>query len=271
MRAFSVVSLLDPDVVPEKTKIHLATWNGADNPLDVYLRGEFAEWQSWQSKRHFERAYVLSLIALPGHNRWLFIGVYDSRGAVWHEEHQSYRYDLTERPGASELNGRLVMQFERAGRQARLNAETWADQMHLDSILPERVKIAEFPGFKGVHLAKHELDTIVRQGVESWKAALSSVAGVYLIADANTGRLYVGSATGEGGIWQRWAQYAASGHGGNKELVQLLGEAGHERAASFRFSILEIADTHTSQADVLSRESHWKRVLLTREHGHNAN
>ena len=47
-------------------------------------------------------------------------------------------------------------------------------------------------------LSKQQLDTVVKQEVESWKAALGSVAGVYLIADRRTGKLYVGSATGNG-------------------------------------------------------------------------
>jgi hypothetical protein len=52
--------------------------------------------------------------------------------------------------------------------------------------------------------------------------ALASVAGVYLISDTLTGKLYVGSATGEGGIWGRWCQYV-DGHGHNIQLKRLVG------------------------------------------------
>jgi hypothetical protein len=56
------------------------------------------------------------------------------------------------------------------------------------------------------------------------------------------------------------------------ELKQILdAEGGRERANHFRFSILEIADIHATSQEILSRESHWKEVLLTREHGLNAN
>ena len=41
--------------------------------------------------------------------------------------------------------------------------------------------------------------------------------------------------------------------------------------SDFRYSILQIADIHNSEADVLARESHWKRVLVSRDHGWNAN
>jgi len=95
--------------------------------------------------------------------------------------------------------------------------------------------------------------------------------GTDLITDLLTGKLYVGSATGNGGIWQRWLEYSKNGHGGNKEIKRLLKQSGLKRATHFSYSILEIADTHTSNEQILERESHWKDVLLTREYGLNAN
>jgi hypothetical protein len=134
------------------------------------------------------------------------------------------------------------------------------------------MSIAEFPGFKAVDLAKTQLDVIVKHELESWRTVLSNVAGVYLISDKRSVKLYVGSASGEGGLWQRWCQYAATGHGGNVELKQILqNEGGPERANAFRFSILDVADVHATTDEILGRESHWKNVLLTREQGLNAN
>jgi hypothetical protein len=97
------------------------------------------------------------------------------------------------------------------------------------------------------------------------------VAGVYLISDTRSHQLYVGSATGAGGIWQRWSQYASNGHGGNRELVNLLSAEGSQYAQHFRYSILEVADLHDSAEEVLARESHWKRILHSRANGLNAN
>lgn len=92
-----------------------------------------------------------------------------------------------------------------------------------------------------------------------------------LITDTHTGKLYVGSATGEEGIWARWSSYVATGHGGNKDLRKLLKAEGSDYVRHFQYAILEIADNHTSVEDVLHREDHWKRVLMSREHGYNAN
>lgn len=84
-----------------------------------------------------------------------------------------------------------------------------------------------------VNISFEDLEYIVHCGTTSWRAALGSVAGVYLISDELTGRLYVGSATGEGGTWGRWCQYV-DGHGNNVELKKLVGTEGRDRARSLR-------------------------------------
>jgi len=270
MNAFSLLSLFNTNIVPSNIKIHLATWNGLDDPKDVYLAGNFDDWQRWQNKRNFEREYVLSLISLPGHGRWLFAGVHRSSKPEWLAEHSSWYYPLQEEADFTDLNGRLIVSFSRPGRQPYLNAENWMQHMRVSEMLPERLSIHDFPGFKAVDLTKGELDLIVRQSCESWRTALSSVAGVYLITDTRSGKLYVGSATGEGGIWSRWTCYASDGHGGNCELQKLL-KADMAHSNHFRYAILEIADVHSTKEDILRRESHWKNILMSRQYGLNAN
>lgn len=66
------------NIRPEDVKVHLAVWNGHDNPLDLYFDGSFQEWQEHQNKKNFQRKYILSLIRLAGENQWLFAGVYIS-------------------------------------------------------------------------------------------------------------------------------------------------------------------------------------------------
>lgn len=269
MRIFDLLAILNPDIRPEETKVHLATWNGIDNPIDLYMAGKFDEWQRWQTRKNFERKFVISLISAPGVDRWLFAGVHKSSVPEWIGEKNEYRYDLAEDQRCKEMNGRLIASFHRPGRQSYLNSEKWIDEILVSEIRAEQLSIGEFPGFKAVNITKEELELIFRQSLESWRTALSNVAGVYLISDTLSGRLYVGSASGQGGIWQRWSGYAADGHGGNVELRRLLAEEGVERARKFRYSILEITDLHASQKDVLERESHWKDILMSREYGMN--
>jgi len=137
--------------------------------------------------------------------------------------------------------------------------------------LRQEFKEPDFPGFNSVLLSFSMLRSIIRQGNPSWKAALSNVAGVYVICDIETGYQYVGSAYGGVGLWQRWAEYASNRHGGNKELRRLLRDEGEEYPENFQFALLEVCDINASPDYVISRECHWKEVLLSREFGYNDN
>lgn len=273
MKLFDVLSWHAPDLRPEKTKLHLAAWDGRHDPLHEFFAGRFEEWQAWQGKRNFSRPYIVAVVPLPGTARWLFAGCFRVLGCAWVETpgppHWSY---MTEELGeTAALAGRIVVGFKRPGRAAYLDAARWAPDLSILAIQERRQTVGEFPGYDRVRLRKGELDLVVKQGIQSWREALAAVAGVYLITDTETGRLYVGSATGLGGLWARWSQYSADGHGGNADLKALLTERGKDYARHFTFAVLEIADTHAGTDDVLRRESHWKDVLCTRQHGYNKN
>jgi hypothetical protein len=94
---------------------------------------------------------------------------------------------------------------------------------------------------------------------------------VYIICDTKTGKIYVGSAYGGIGLWQRWTAYAETGHGGNKELRQLLRRKSAEYAKYLQFSLVEVCDIKASPEYIISRESHWKDVLMSRKFGLNWN
>ena len=44
MNLFQILQVLDVALLPEDCKIHLACWNGVDDPLHVYFQGEFDDW-----------------------------------------------------------------------------------------------------------------------------------------------------------------------------------------------------------------------------------
>ena len=263
MILFDVLRLHVPDLAPDRCKLHIATPSGDSDPLDVFFAGGFESWQSWQGKRNFERAYIVALIKLPGKDRWLFGGCFRKLGRSRIETPglHRWRYQTEEIEEAKSLAGRVVVGFRRSGRAAYLNAGRWAPRLEVRELLPQRMAVSDFPGYHCVLLSKDTLDLIVNQQVPSWKGALSAVAGVYLITDTKTGKLYVGSGTGEGGIWARWSQYAATGHGGNRDIRKLLKAEGRDYSRNFQYAVLEIADTHASDDQVRRREDHWKRVL----------
>ena len=80
MHLFQLLTALDPALSPTNCKVHLAGWNGTDDPLDVYLEGKFDDWQAWQSNRNFARPHVVSLIQMSAKSKWLFAGTHDVLG-----------------------------------------------------------------------------------------------------------------------------------------------------------------------------------------------
>lgn len=138
---------IDPQLDPARTKIHLAVHNGKDDPLELFRSGEFPTWQTWQSRCNFEREFVLALIETREPHLWLFAGTYSKLGR--RPEGDGHRYDLIERPDTGALVGRMILRFERPGRQSYLNAESWEKVMHVVEIRRDRLSTPPFPGVQG--------------------------------------------------------------------------------------------------------------------------
>lgn len=255
----------DIDVNMESYKVHLAT----GTPLEAFFRGEFKEWQEYQTRKNFPCEMVISLIELRK-NKWLFAGVYKILGyKKVSDKHIDYSTELL--AGQNELIGRVIVDHKRAGRPTYLKGKTNGGDFEVFEILPSRLTIKDFPGHNSVQVSYSQLKSIIEQNAQTWQGALSNVKGVYLITDNSCGKQYVGSATGGSGIWQRWSNYVKNGHGGNKELKVLLKSKGVEHKDNFQYAILEIADTHSTDEQIRSRESYWKKVLRTKEFGYNSN
>jgi hypothetical protein len=265
-----------------KYKVHFAI--GRDNrkePYNAFLIDDFKDWQEHQTGKNWSRQYILSLIYYEK-DIWMFGGIYkvlpveptpvenDNGWKGWR-----YQTKLTEK--AAEYIGRAFLKFKKEFRASYPTLELDPKigdpiaEMPLSHILDKRVALSDFLGFDSVNIDYKTLKYIVSDNILSWKSALSNVKGIYLIVDTNTGKQYVGSAYGDECIWQRWANYAKDGHGGNVELKALLQEKGDEYKYNFKYSILEVCNMNLGNEYVISRESHWKEVLLTRKFGLNLN
>lgn len=272
MQLYDLLRLAEPGFDPRQVKVHLARPVEGDQPLDLYFRGEFDDWQTCQTRHNFNRPFVVSLTQVPGTYRWLFAGIFRVGNYVVKQEHrQFYYYELDRLASTADFEGRLIVSSSYTNRQSFLLGETLADVLPVHELMAHRMTFPQFPGFKQVNISKQELDAYVEHGTASWRTALSSVKGIYLITDTKTGKLYVGKADGEGGIWARWCQYAATGHGFNKALMDELGIKASERQNDLRFSLLEIADIQSGPGEIERRESHWKQILLSRMTGYNRN
>lgn len=252
-------------------KIHCATGK-EDPPLEAFFDGRFREWQEHQNQRNFPCDEILALIHLGG-DRWLFAGVYTVLGSPeqMNEDRIWYKYSTQEIPGLEHLTGRAIVTFRKDFRASYLVGQSYSDHLAVTELRPQRMSIGDFPGFNSVRLTYRLLSIVIREGLPSWKSPLSSVSGVYVITDTSSGKHYVGSAGGGEGIWQRWLSYVETGHRGNKELKELLKERGKDYVRNFQYALLEVCDLNTNEERIISRETHWKNVLHSREFGYNSN
>lgn len=252
-------------------KVHMAVSPTPDNsPLHAFFRGDFKKWQEWQNKKNFERPYILSFIYYRL-NEWLYAGVYRSKSSIYYEQDGHYEYDTELTDMRSDLIGRLVINFNKAFRASYLILENHFDDFNVSEIMKERLSILPFPGYENVNIDYSTLKTIVTNEEITWKTALKSIKGIYLITDRSNGKHYVGGVYGKEAFWTRWSQYAYSGHGNNVELRELLNGNGSTHVENLNFSIMEIRSSITDDLEIQQRETYWKRVLLTRQFGYNGN
>lgn len=138
----------------------------------------------------------------------------------------------------------------------------------------QTVEAEQFPGYDSLVLSHDKLQAIVDDVTGEYQYyvnALSDVKGVYLILDTKTGDQYIGSASGNSGILERWSQYAKPPyHGGNKRMIMLLNE-NKDEYKYFQFSILQIFSKGTSEEVILDTEALYKKKLGSKVFGLNAN
>ena len=256
-------------------KLHAARDSDGSHPLDVFV-GDREEWlgwnRYWRNKNEFNRDYIFSVIEFyPEGGVWLFGGIFRVLARNWTTGQNGY--EIEEVPDHSNLVGRLKIRMPTPSRGRSFLLENHYSNMLVHEILREPYSGAEFPGFENIVISFHELKAIVEIQKPDWKAALSGVKGVYCIHDQSNGKKYIGSAYGGAGIWSRWASYAASGHGGNVHLRQLVQEHGLIHVMNhFQISLLEFRPASTDDRIIMERESHWKRLMLSRgDYGYNGN
>jgi len=257
---------------PQEYKLHLACWNGEHQPLDVFIADPagWLGWNQWRgSKNDWTRPRVLSFMEFyPKADAWLFGGTFEVI------DRRSDGYELKADSRFEQYIGRLVASFRRSqgmrGRAFKL--ESYIQQFTVAELLPQAYSGESFPGFERINHDFGSLEAVFHTERADWKAALQSIKGIYVISDRANGKQYIGSAYGDAGIWSRWSCYIGTGHGWNDELVKLVQAKGPKYAREhFRFAILEVMIKSTPDDMVLAREAHWKRALLTREHGYNKN
>ncbi len=235
-------------------------WVADDGRLELYQR--------IQKRSVFEGARFLATFVATPFDETLFVGVYavngigiaqpDTIDPVSGENVGGLNlYNLASCQALSEYRGRMIVDWGQGYR-------SWVQlaQNQDKTILEIRRDTSEplFPGFLDFRARLSELGKLPT----SWRIALSSVAGIYLLTNPETGKQYVGSAQGQERFWGRWEQYVASGHGGNQRMRD-------DPSADYQVCVLEVASSSADASDIANMENRWKEKLLSQKFGLNAN
>ena len=232
--------------------------------------GRFDEYQNEQSWDVFGSAeYIVSFIA--ERDRYAkFIGVWKIISKCLKPGGKGYFYETEECSGFDELKSRLIVFWGDGTR-------SWGQWLHskgnkpVSELLPINY-VMDFPGFYEFTLSYFDLKLMIDNpdSNREWYRMLSSISGVYLILNKESGQQYVGSAYGKGGIWQRWHYYSKNPTGGNK-LIQALLDVSPNAYKNFQFTILRVLEPSSTKEEVITQEKLLKQKLGSRAFGLNAN
>ena len=251
-----------------KARIKLVRHKERGNDLyDMYrsARSDFLDYQSTQKNNVFRDVdYIVSFIGEEGVQA-RFIGVYRVEGCII--KNDEYKYALKEVEGYADLKERVIIRWENA-----ISWHQWIkNKMEVLEISPG-LHYKRFTDYFDLILTFEELREIVTNRYSDWYRVLSTIKGIYLITDQKTGKLYVGSAYGEDGIWGRWSEYVSTnGHGGNKSLIELIETDEQYAVKYFQFSILMLLPKTVTSDEAIRKEQMFKTKLGTNSFGLNNN
>ena len=256
-------------------KIKFNQSNGYEDPMELYQNNPDIvnnQWLFWRNKqRYFYVGQIAICFLKLSYDTWLLTTIKKVTKEL--NVYEGINYEGEELEEYKSYFGRVVIKYRKTFQQQGRYYGEICDDLEVQQILPTVFDGDDFPGYDKVRLSYRQLESVLNRGKRDWIAALENQKAVYLITDKENGKMYVGSATSDYGmLLQRWRNYVANGHGGNKELVEIVNEKGYEYIkANFQYSILENYNAKVDDHIILERESWWKETLQTRRYGYNSN
>ncbi len=276
-----ILNLTDEEI--KRTKIRFMVPSGDFNPSEEALKcakGDPLNTKAlaWNSNKISFREGNIAIGFYREHkNTWIMSGIMNvvKDNGKCNGSNVEYYKDF------AKFSYRIVCEFKKDFEACILLAENYLDKIKVIEISGEERTVKKFPGFDNVYVSYNELEKYLNAQNPSWRNFLSSRRGVYLISDKSNGKLYVGSAYGEDGIYGRWRTYIESGYDKNgvetgkypnREFQKLVDEEGLDYVRkNFMYSILETFEDNVSGEYIINRESWWKDCLQSRKFGYNAN
>jgi hypothetical protein len=244
----------------------------------------FESYQRLQNDDVFNCKYIIVFLGLES-TEALFWNVYEVIGKkdIAKEDRKTYFpegfpatlmeghiwYDLKPIEGFEDLHKRVVIKW---GNGQRIWYQDYKKNEKEMIEICRKGFVKDFPGYLDFTLSFMELKDIYDspEANKAWKDKLSSVNGIYLILDRETGKQYIGSAYGKSGIWGRWADYAQNIHAGNKALVDLTRDDPNYKF-NFQWTVLATLPSNLTNAEVIEYETMYKEKLGSKAFGLNQN
>ena len=274
MRLKNIAITIDGQEHKDKNLFDLFLDHQDDGLFDDYVR----EHTPVNAKLLMQADYVIAFVADGKYSR--FAGVYqvlgeDKRIKVLSEDKKSFEEKVFVKVAMlkvfKEYGGRVLVDW--GGMAAQRWLQWFKDDKKVLRIDEGIIRLMiPFHSYNDVLLSFKELKNLIDTDNVEWRDKLKAVNGIYGIADLSNGKLYVGSAYGNEGIWGRWKVYAeTNGHGNNDMLVELLGKNKDYAWDNFQWFILETFSLDVSDDYAIHRENLYKEKLCTRLFGYNKN
>ncbi len=276
-----ILHLTEEEIDNSKIELNMKGGSEGEPYIDTWLKytedqklnGYYEDISFWgrygKNKNFVEGNHCFSFIRISGDD-WLLI----SAGQIV-EVPPEGRAKVQILDEFAPLFGRLVINCNKGQTFGRwvFYLRKYIDKAIVKEILPCMYSGETFEGYDKVNLPYDRLDDIFHGRIlPTYYEALQNVTGVYCLTDTKTGKLYIGSATGEGGVAQRWGSYLDTKHGGNVELRKLRKKEGDEYFEHyFTFTLLEYFGLSYDPEKIKEREQYWKKCLDTINNGYNDN
>jgi len=227
-------------------------------------------WGWYGNKRNFCPGQWVFSFAKMSSEEWLLISAAEIAEVP---EGGRAKVNILER--YKSLFGRLIIKHYKGHTRERyvFKMSNRIGDCEVKEILPCVYSGEKFEGYDNVYLPFYRLKQVFNGEImPTYRDALEKITGVYCLTDRHTGKLYIGSATGEDGVAQRWGSYLNSKHGGNVKLIELHKKEGAEYFEEhFTFTVLEYFGLSYDPERVKQREQYWKRCFDTIKNGYNDN
>ena len=154
---------------------------------------------------------------LYGSDFYIFGGIYEIKKA-FPEKYGKNGYDIKLLKDYKGYRKRLVIKFKTGRVFERWYLSLQDDDIEIFELFPD-IASEKFNGYQNVSIVYKNLKIALND--PTWIGALKNVKAIYAITDISNGKLYIGSACGNGGLFGRWSDYINNLTGGNQEFEDI--------------------------------------------------